>query len=404
MSVSQPSPSPALIDYFQDLEDPRIDRRKDHPLINILFIAICAVLGGAEGWRSIETFGHAKKRWFERYLELPDGEHPVPSDDTYRRTISRLDSEAFEAAFHTWVASIAKRTRGEVIALDGKTVRGSSDRDASTLEEDGGPLGALHLVSAWASEQRLVLAQKAVDAKTNEITVLPDLLRLLEIRGCLVTIDERRNFCVMGTQKEVAEQIVEHGGDYVLALKSNHPRLYGDVSTFFDEAMTRNFRGIDHDTGRQVDGGHGRVEVRRCWATEDIGWLDRRDQWPGLRSIAVIEAERSENRWDEDAGTRVWSTTTQRRYYISSLPANAKRIAEAVRSHWGIENKVHWVLDVSFREDDCRIRKGDGPENVAVLRRIAMNLVRQDDRPGSLRQKRKRAGWDDTYREEILGI
>jgi predicted transposase YbfD/YdcC len=398
MPVSQSSPSPALIDHFLDLEDPRIDRRKDHPLINILFIAICAVLGGANGWRSIETFAHAKKQWFEQFLDLPEGDHPVPSDDTYRRTISRLDPEALEDAFHSWVASMARQVDGAIIALDGKTVRGSSDRDTRTLEEHGRPLGALHLVSAWASEQRLVLAQKAVDEKTNEITVLPDLLDLLEIEGCLVTID------AMGTQTDIAEAIVDRGGDYVLALKSNHKRLYDDVRTFFEEAAGRGFLGIDHDANRQVDGGHGRIEVRRCWVVEDIGWLDRRDQWPGLRSIAMIEADRSENRWDEASRKRVWTTTTQRRFYISSLSADAERMAQAVRSHWSIENRLHWVLDVSFREDASRIRKGSGPENVAVLRRIALNLVRQDDRPGSLRQKRKRAGWDDTYREEILGI
>ncbi len=336
MPVSQSSPSPALIDHFLDLEDPRIDRRKDHPLINILSIAICAVLGGANGWRSIETFAHAKKQWFEQFLDLPEGDHPVPSDDTYRRTISRLDPEALEDAFHSWVASMARQVDGAIIALDGKTVRGSSDRDTRTLEEHGRPLGALHLrrnfcVSAWASEQRLVLAQKAVDEKTNEITVLPDLLGLLEIEGCLVTID------AMDTQTDIAEAIVDRGGDYVLALKSNHKRLYDrlydDVRTFFEEAAGRGFLGIDHDADRQVDGGHGRIEVRRCRTVEDIGWLDRRDQWPGLRSIAMIKADRSENRWDEASRKRVWTTTTQRRFYISSLPADAERMAQAVRSH-----------------------------------------------------------------------
>lgn len=403
MSASQPSRSASLMDYFQDLEDPRVDRQKDHPLINILFIAICAVLSGAEGWKSIETFGKSKKPWLSQYLKLPEGPHPVPSDDTYRRTIGRLDPEAFEEAFRKWVASVARRTCGEIVAIDGKTVRGSYDRDAAAIEASGAPSKPLHLVSAWASEQRLVLAQTAVDEKTNEISALPSLLEVLELEGCLVTID------AMGTQKDIAEQITEQGGDYVLALKSNHPRLYGDVRTFFEDAVERDFRGIEHDTDRQTSGGHGRVEVRRCWATDDIGWLANADQWPGLGSLAMVEAERSESRWDEEASRRVWTTTTQRRYYISSLAANAeenlaKHIAEAVRSHWGIENRMHWVLDVSFGEDDSRIRKEDGPENVSVLRRIAMNLVRQDDRPGSLRQKRKRAGWDDAYREEILRI
>lgn len=376
-----------------------MDRRKDHPLVNILFIAICAVLSGAEGWRSIETFGEAKQRWLAQFLHLPEGDHPVPSDDTYRRTISRLDPEAFETAFRSWVASVSKRIDGEVLALDGKTLRGSYDRDGEVLQSSGSSQEPLHLVSAWASEQRLVLAQETVEDKTNEITVLPDLLEVLEVEGCLVTID------AMGTQREIAEQITGRGGEYVLALKSNHPRLYGDVTSFFEDAVDRGLPGMDLSASvRQVDGGHGRVEVRRCWVTDDIDWLDRRDRWAGLQSLAMVEAQRSENRWDEDGSERIWARTTQRRYYISSLPADARRIAQAVRSHWGIENSVHWVLDVSFREDASRIRKGEGPKNVGVLRRIAMNLVRQDERPGSLRQKRKRAGWDDAYREEILGI
>jgi predicted transposase YbfD/YdcC len=297
------------------------------------------------------------------------------------------------------VASVSKRIDGEVLALDGKTLRGSYDRDGEVLQSSGSSQEPLHLVSAWASEQRLVLAQETVEDKTNEITVLPDLLEVLEVEGCLVTID------AMGTQREIAEQITGRGGEYVLALKSNHPRLYGDVTSFFEDAVDRGLPGMDLSASvRQVDGGHGRVEVRRCWVTDDIDWLDRRDRWAGLQSLAMVEAQRSENRWDEDGSERIWARTTQRRYYISSLPADARRIAQAVRSHWGIENSVHWVLDVSFREDASRIRKGEGPKNVGVLRRIAMNLVRQDERPGSLRQKRKRAGWDDAYREEILGI
>lgn len=401
--VQRPRPT-SLIDYFQDLEDPRIDRTKRHPLINVLFMAICAVLGDAEGWEDIETFAKSKQAWFAQYLKLPEGPHPVPSDDTFRRTISRLDPAAFEEAFRRWVAAVAKRIGGEIIALDGKTVRGSYNRDTDTLASEGAPQKPLHMVSAWASEQRLVLAQEVVGDKTNEISVLPDLLEVLELEGCLVTID------AMGTQKDIAEQIVGRGGDYVLALKSNHPHLYDDVRTFFEEATARDFRRIEHQSSREVDGAHGRIEVRRCWATGDIAWLARADRWPGLRSIAMVEAERSEHRWDEEAGGRAWTTTTQRRYYISSLaPAEAeenlaKRIAVAARSHWSIENRVHWVLDVSFGEDRSRIRKRHGPENVSVLRRIAMNLVRQDKRRGSLRQKRKRAGWDDTYREEILGI
>ena len=398
MPTPTPSCAASLMDYFEDLEDPRIDRCKDHPLMGILFIAVCAVLSGAEGWKSIETFGQAKRDWLARYLRLPEGAHPVPSDDTYRRTIGRLDPEAFETAFRGWVATIARRIDGEIIAIDGKTVRGSRDRDADTAERHGAPQRPLHLVSAWASEQRLVLAQRAVDEKTNEIRVLPDLLEMLELRGCLVTID------AMGTQTSIAEAIIDQGGDYVLALKGNHPRLHGDVKAFFEDAVDRKLPGMDLALDRQVDGGHGRIEVRRCWATDDIAWLSRRDRWPGLQSLAMVQAERHENRWDEEVGARVWTTSTQRRFYISSLPVRAKQVARAVRSHWGIENQVHWVLDMSFGEDQSRIRKGEAPENVAVLRRIAMNLLRQNERPGSLRQKRKRAGWDDRFREEILDI
>jgi len=288
--------------------------------------------------------------------------------------------------------------RREVVALDGKTIRGSYDRDVARVEAGEGPQKPLHMVSAWASEQRLVLAQKAVGTKTNEISALPELLELLELEGALVTID------AMGTQKEIVDRIQEKNANYVLALKSNHPRLYGDVKAFFEDAVDRGWPGMDVEKDAEVDGGHGRVEIRRCWATGDVDWLDGRDQWSGLRSLAMVEAERSENQWDEEAKRRVWTTTVQRRYYISSLPADARRIAEAVRSHWGIENRMHWVLDVGFGEDASRIRKRSGPENVSVLRRIAMNLIRKSERPGSLRQKRKRAGWDDAYREEVLGI
>jgi len=306
----------SLLDYFQDLEDPRMDRRKAHPLVNVLFIAVCAVLSGAEGWRSIETFGEAKKRWLAQYLNLPEGPRPVPSDDTYRRTISRLDPEAFEEVFRAWVASLMTRIDGEVIALDGKSLRGSRDRDETALQEHGVPKKPLHLVSAWASEQRLVLAQQAVDAKTNEITVLPDLLEMLELDGCLVTID------AMGTQKTIADQIHEEGGDYVLALKSNHKRLYDDVKTHFDGAVDCSGGRSGADSGPsplapshdcEVDGGHGRVEVRQCWATDDIRWLDRRDQWPGLQSPGCKVLRWCRRRGKNTSGTRKRASASGRR-------------------------------------------------------------------------------------------
>lgn len=392
-----------LLDYFADLEDPRIDRTKKHPLINVVFIAVCAVIAGGEGWSDMETFGQSKRRWLAQFLDVSKG---TPSDDTFRRVISRLDPRAFEDRFRRWTAAVAQRTRegeeeeveGEHVALDGKTLRGSADRDRETIRRNGAAKDPIQLVSAWAEEKRLTLAQEAVEEGTNEISALPDVLEALELSGTLVTID------AIGTQKEIAEQITGRGGEYVLALKSNHPRLYGDVKSFFEDAVDRSLPGMEVSNSSETDGGHGRVEVRRCWTTDDIGWLDGRDQWPGLSSLAMVEARRSESKWDEEAERRVWTESVERRYYISSLPANAEQIAEAVRSHWGIENKVYWVLDVSFGEDDSQIRKGEGPRNVSLLRRIAMNALRQAPAEESIKGRRKKAGWDEEYLEKVLGI
>ena len=405
---------PPLIDHFADLEDPRIDRTKDHPLINVLFIAICAVISGAEGWTDMETFGESKRKWLAQFLDLSNG---TPSDDTFRRVISRLDPTAFEDRFRRWTAAVGRRIEQEdsknegsgssseagVVALDGKTLRGSADRDKSTLaregtSREGTSKAPLHLVSAWASDKRLVLAQERVEEKTNEINALPEVLDALDLEDSLVTID------AIGTQKDIARQIQNQGGDYVLALKSNHPRLYGDVKGFFADAVDRGLLGMDPDQTREVDGGHGRVEVRQCWATGDVEWLDDRDKWPSLSSLAMVEARRSESTWDEEAEQWTWKETTERRYYISSLSPSAERIGKAVRSHWGIENQVHWVLDVSFQEDSSRIRKGNAPKNVGLLRRIAMNALRQMEDRKSLKARRKKAGWDERYLEKILGF
>lgn len=393
----------SLLDYFADLEDPRIDRTKDHPLINVVFIAICAVIGGAEGWTDMETFGQSKHRWLAQFLDLSGG---TPSDDTFRRVISRLDRRAFEHRFRRWTAAVVRRIgeteEGEAslsrVALDGKTLRGSVDRDKDRIRRDGKKKAPLQLVSAWAEEQRLTLAQETVGKGTNEISALPDVLEALELSGALVTVD------AMGTQKEIAKQIEDQGGEYVLALKSNHPRLYGDVKSFFEDAVDRTLSDMDVEERSETDGGHGRVEVRRCWTTDDIEWLDGKDQWPGLSSLVMVEARRSESTWDEDAEKRIWTESVGRRYYISSLPSDAKQVAEAVRSHWGIENKVHWVLDVSFAEDDSRIRKGNGPCNMGLLRRIAMNALRQTPAEESIKGRRKKAGWDEGYLEKVLGF
>ena len=369
---------PSLFEHFQDLEDPRWDRYKLHKFNDLLFITICATICGADGWQDLEQYALAKQDWLKRYLELPGG---LPSDDTFRRVISRIDPEAFEACFRRWIAAVVEHTDGELIAIDGKTLRGSYDR--------GDGKAALSMVSAWASANRLVLAQEQVSDKSNEITAIPALLTALEISGCLVTID------AMGTQRRIAQQIRDQDGDYVLALKSNHPTLYEDVRTFFDEAQAKQFQGIDHDYFEHTDGGHGRIEVRRCWAMGDVAWLRHQDRWAGLQSIVMIEARRILGQ----------SESLERRYYIASVAPQAERLLEAVRGHWGIENQVHWVLDVTFGEDASRIRKDHGAANMALLRRLTLNLIRQETTvKSSLKQKRKRAGWDNGYLEKVLQL
>jgi len=369
---------PSLFEHFQDLEDPRWNRYKLHKFNDLLFITICATICGADGWQDLEQYAHAKQEWLKRYLELPGG---LPSDDTFRRVISRIDPEAFEACFRRWIASVVEHTDGELIAIDGKTLRGSYDRDDDKA--------ALCMVSAWASANRLVLAQEQVSDKSNEITAIPALLSALEISDCLVTID------AMGTQRKIARQIIDQDGDYVLSLKSNHPTLYEDVRTFFDEAQAKEFQGIDHDFVEHTDGGHGRIEVRRCWAVGDVAWLRHQDRWAGLQSLVMIEARRIVDAQE----------SLQRRYYIASVAPQAQVLLEAVRGHWGIENQVHWVLDVTFGEDGSRIRKDHGAANMALLRRLTLNLIRQETTlKSSLKQKRKRAGWDNGYLEKVLQL
>lgn len=371
-------PLAPLLGYFDGLDDPRVERSKLHSLSEILFIAIAGTIAGAEGWRELEAFAQAKRDWLARYLDLPNG---TPSDDTFRRVISRIDPAAFERCFRDWIAAAVSKSPGTLVNIDGKTLRGSYDHS-----QEQAPL---HLVSAWASENRLVLAQEQVSGHANEITVIPKLLDVLELHGAIVTID------AMGTQRAVAERIIERGGDYVLALKSNQPTLYEDVRTFFEEADGRSWHGIEHDYAAHTDGGHGRIEVRRIWCTSDVAWLADQTKWKALRTIARVESRRlvGENE------------SLERRYYISSLPARAQPLAKAVRGHWSIENQLHWVLDMSFGEDRCRVRKAYAPENLGLLRRIALNLLRQGaSSRGSVKGKRKRAGWDDVYLARVLGL
>lgn len=370
-----PHPAPRIADCFRDLVDPRLARGRRHRLLDIVTIAVCAVISGAESWVEVAQWGRIKQDWLADWLELP---HGIPAHDTFGRAFARIDPAQFESGFLRWVQAVARTATPEVIALDGKTVRRSGDTYAGTRP--------LHLVSAWATAQRLVLAQAAVDTKDNEITTLPHLLAQLDLTGQIVTID------AMGCQREIAAQIVDGGGDYVLALKANQPDLHEDVIDCFAMAAQPDA------SARTVEKDHGRLEVRVCETIHDpavIAWLDAAQRWPGLRTIARVTATRP-------VGTQ--EPTTSVRYYLSTLPGDAKPIAEAVRSHWGIENSLHWVLDMAFREDESRARTGDSAHNLAVLRKLALTLIQQDRaRKVGVKASRLRAGWDTGYLLHLLG-
>lgn len=359
------------MEHFSAIEDPRREHGTRHLLEEILVLTICAVICGADSFVAVEAFGHAKHAWLRRFLTLPNG---IPSHDTLGTVFARLKPREFEQCFLNWVTAVFERTAGKVIALDGKTLRRSYDRKSKKA--------ALQMVSAWTTSNRLVLGQIAVDEHSNEITAIPQLLELLDLNGCIVTID------ALGCQQEIAAQIVDQGGDYVLAVKANQGSLFTEVHQCFADIEAEGMQF--YETEEQ---GHGREETRWYWMTETLPWPLRRVQWKGLRSMGVVEASRT-------VGEKY---TVERRYYISSLPADAERLAEAVRGHWGIENQVHWVLDVAFREDDSRIRTGHAAENMAVVRRIALNMLKQDTSVKlGIANKRLKAGWDEHYLLKIL--
>jgi predicted transposase YbfD/YdcC len=368
-----------LGEHFAALEDPRVDRTKLHALGSIITIALCAVICGAETWDDIAEFGRSKAQWLGSFLALPNG---IPAHDTFNRVFQALDPKQFEACFLSWMRSVALVMPAQVIALDGKTVRGSRDTNAGKA--------AIHMVSAWAASNRLVLAQVKVDDKSNEIIAIPELLRALAIQGCIVTID------AMGTQREIAKQIVAQEGDYVLALKENQPKLYQDVVDMFAHAHSGSIQELVVEEARNIEKGHGRIEVRRYRVIPDadvLAWLQEVHKWPCLRSIGMVEAERR-------IGDK---RTTETRYYLLSSPLSARAFGEAVRSHWGIENQVHWLLDVGFHEDSSRIRAGHAAENFAVLRHLALNTLRHHPQQRlSIKGRRLKAAWDHDYLLQAL--
>lgn len=364
--------------HFAVLSDPRVARTKKHLLSDILFIAICTIACDGEGFTDMEVFGRAKEEWLRKYLELPGG---IPSHDTFGRVFSIIDPEAFTECFVNWTQAIHTATAGEVVALDGKTVRHSFDTATGK--------SALHLVSAWASENGLALGQVKVDDKSNEITAIPKLLEMIDVKGRIITTD------AMGCQKDIVKRIIDKNGDYVLCLKGNQESLHDEVKFFFEECRAADFKDVDHSYFDSVEKDHGRIEIRRCWVVEDdaIRWLERQDQWPGLKSIAAIEGKRR-------IGNK---TTIETRYFISSLAGRASKVMSAAREHWAIENSLHHVLDVTFNEDASRIRRDNAPENLTILRKIVINLVKkQKNTKASIRGKLKRAAWDNSYLETIL--
>jgi predicted transposase YbfD/YdcC len=366
-------------DYLSVIPDPRVDRTKLHKLQDILLMVLCGVICGAETWVDIADFARAKEAWLRTFLELP---HGIPSHDTFGRVFASLDVRAFEQAFQRWILDLAGTSEGKLIAIDGKTIRRSLDRASGKA--------AIHLVSAWVHENHAVFGQLAVEGKSNEITAIPKLLEMLDLTKATVTID------AMGCQKEIAQKVADRGGQYVLAVKANQGTLHEDLRLFLDDAVEQGFRGIEHDVYEQTEKGHGRLETRRCWTTNQIDWLRERHKWAGVRSIAVVESRRQ-------IGEQI---SQERRYFISSLPGGtAQRMGQAVRNHWTVENELHWSLDLCFAEDQSRARIGNAAENLSRVRRLALTLLKQETTAKvGIKAKRLLAGWDEKYLLRVMRI
>jgi predicted transposase YbfD/YdcC len=364
--------------FFVELPDPRVERTRLHPLMSVLTIALLSIICVGEGWDDMEEFGEAKREWLETFLPLPNG---IPSADTFRRVISALDPVAFNACFIAWANALSEGTVGKLVAIDGKTVRHSFD--GATGKK------ALHLVNAWVTENRLALGQLATEEKSNEITAIPRLLELLDIRGATISVD------AMGCQREIAAKVIEQGGDYIMGLKGNQGTAHAEVVEFFGDARKQGFAGVPHTFQETVDGSeHGRTEVRRVWATQQVEWFQDLPKWKGLRTLVMVERERTVG-----AGT----PTMEHQYYWTSHAESAAILGGLIRGHWGIENSLHWCLDVGFREDSSRVRADHGPENLALLRKLALNLAKSErTSKRGMQAKRRLACLKDDYLIRLL--
>lgn len=371
---SDPASPPSILICFRSLLDPRVERKCDHLLGDILVIGLLTMLCGGESFNDMEDFGKAKTDWLRTFLRLPNG---IPSHDTFNRVFSALDPRAFMDCFMRWTQGVRQAVRDEIVALDGKALR-------RALKTKAVP----HIVSAWAADNGLVLGQVKVDEKSNEITAVPELLRALELAGCIVTVD------AMGCQKKIAREIRDADAHYVLALKGNQETVHEEVKAFLDDAVEHEPKSLA--TYETTEKDHGRIEIRRFWQSDRLDWFADRALWDGLGSVGMVESER------QIPGK---SVTLERRYFLTSLPLNAKRFAGAVRGHWSIENNLHWVLDVQFGEDQSRVRTGFAAENLAALRRLALNLLkRETTKKRGIKGKQKNAGWDHAYLLRLLGL
>lgn len=376
-----------LLAHLAPVRDPRINRRKNHDLLDILVIAICSILCGGEGFNDMEDFGKAKYDWFKTFLKLRNG---IPSHDTFNRVFAALDPKEFLECFLRWTQSLRQSIAQEIVALDGKALRRALDQGESVK----------YVVSAWAESNGLVLGQLKVADKSNEITAVPELLRVLELSGCIVTLD------AMGCQKKIAREIIDADADYVLALKGNQETVHEEVKTFLDAALLEqqaprpagarlSQAAASLSSYQTVEKDHGRIETRRYYQSDYLDWFADRAKWAGLKSCGMVESVREVD----------GQTTTERRYYLASLSSGVETFARAVRGHWGVENKVHWIMDVCFREDQSRARAGHAAENLATLRRLALNLLRREKtKKRGIKGKQLNAGWDNAYLLRLLEI